>query len=387
MHLNPQFDYQEFLQNSWQRAPRILRNFLSYEQLITSNELAGLSCENYSESRLVLENPPKNVKHGPFLEELFEELPTENWSLLVQSVDFHHEQTRRIKTLFDFIPRWRLDDIMVSFATPGGGVGAHFDHYDVFLIQGEGKRLWQLGEKCDTNTSINKSSHLNLLSDFSAKEEFILEKGDALYIPPHISHNGIALTDSLCFSVGFRAPSVYEMSPQIIENKTESNNPFHRFKNSDSSDKQKYCLEITENDLEEAFKLSSYEDYEGFVRLFGTLVTEPRDKELFYSNYPSDSLADLWKIIEGKGKMCLHPASRFAFCILHSVGLVLLFSDGRTYPVSIHEASLAQELSESLFFEDFIAKYQASECANVILDMIRFGSIEIIDQQFFIADP
>ena len=177
------------------------------------------------------------------------------------------------------------------------------------------------------------------------------------------------------------------MSPQIIENKTESNNPFHRFKNSNSVDKQKYCWEITENDLEEAFKLSSYEDYEGFVRLFGTLVTEPRDKELFYNNYPAGSLPDLWKIIEEKGRMCLHPASRFAFSILHSLGLVFLFSDGRTYPVSIHEASLAQELSESIFFEGFITKYQASECANVILDMIRFGSIEILDQNFFVADP
>ena len=87
-------------------------------------------------------NPPKSVEHGPFLEELFEELPSEDWTLLVQSVDLYDEQTRNIKRLFDFIPGWRLDDIMVSFATPGGGVGPHFGHYDVFLIQGDGKRLW-----------------------------------------------------------------------------------------------------------------------------------------------------------------------------------------------------------------------------------------------------
>ena len=109
------------------------------------------------------------------------------------------------------------------------------------------------------------------------------------------------------------------------------------------------------------------------------MVTEPRNKELFDNNYPIDSLADLWSIIAGKGKVCLHPASRFAFCILQSLGLVFLFSDGRTYPISINEASLAKEMSESLFFEGFIAKYQTSECANVILDMIRFGSIEILD--------
>ena len=387
MHLNPQFDYRKFLKNSWQKKPKILRNFLSYEQLITPNELAGLSCEKFSESRLVMENPPKKVKHGPFVEKLFEKLPAEGWSLLVQSVDFYHERTRQIKELFDFIPRWRLDDIMVSFATSGGGVGPHFDHYDVFLIQGDGQRLWQLGEVCDLNSMIDDSSQLNLLSEFSAKEEFILKKGDALYIPPHISHNGISLNNSLCFSVGFRAPSAYEMSPQIQEIKNESDNPFHRFRNADSSDKQKYCYEITEIDLKKAFNLSSYKDYEGFVRLFGTLVTEPRDKELFDNNSLVDSLQDLLSIIEGKVRICLNPASRFAFCILNSLDLVFLFADGRTYPVSINEARLVEEFSEEYSFERFIDKYQTSECANVILDMIRFGSIEILDSQLFLADP
>lgn len=379
MHLNPQFDYQKFLKNSWQKKPEILRNFLLDEQLITPNELAGLSCEKFSESRLVLENPPKKIKHGPFAEKVFEKLPAEGWSLLVQSVDFYHEQTRQLKELFDFIPGWRLDDIMVSFATSGGGVGPHFDHYDVFLIQGDGKRLWQLGDVCDLHTMIDDSSQLNLLSEFSAKEEFILEKGDALYLPPHISHNGISLNNSLCFSVGFRAPSAYEMSPQINGIKNESDNPFHRFRNADSSDKQKFCCEITEIDLKKAFNLSSYNDYEGFVRLFGTLVTEPRDKELFDNNSLVDSLQDLLRIIEGKVRICLNPASRFAFCILNSLDLVFLFSDGRTYPVSINEARLVEEFSEEYFFERFIDKYQTSECAKVILDMIRFGSIEILD--------
>ena len=379
MHLNPQFDYQKFLKNSWQKKPEILRNFLLDEQLITPNELAGLSCEKFSESRLVLENPPKKIKHGPFAEKVFEKLPAEGWSLLVQSVDFYHEQTRQLKELFDFIPGWRLDDIMVSFATSGGGVGPHFDHYDVFLIQGDGKRLWQLGDVCDLHTMIDDSSQLNLLSKFSAKEEFILEKGDALYLPPHISHNGISLNNSLCFSVGFRAPSAYEMSPQVNGIKNESDNPFHRFRNADSSDKQKFCCEITEIDLKKAFNLSSYNDYEGFVRLFGTLVTEPRDKELFDNNSLVDSLQDLLRIIEGKVRICLNPASRFAFCILNSLDLVFLFADGRTYPVSINEARLVEEFSEEYFFERFIDKHQTSECTKVILDMIRFGSIEILD--------
>ncbi len=226
MNLNPNFDYKDFLKNFWQKKPKVIRQFISADKLITPNELAGLACEDFIESRLVTENPTRQVQHGPFGEELFRKLPVKNWCLLVQSVDHYHDGIRLIKELFDFIPRWRLDDIMVSYATTGGGVGRHFDHYDVFLIQGEGSRLWQLGELCGPETEIDDVSMLNLVSEFSISEEFILNQGDALYIPPHISHNGIALSNSLCFSVGFRAPSIDEMSHQENEYVENADNSF-----------------------------------------------------------------------------------------------------------------------------------------------------------------
>ena len=376
MNLNPNFDYKDFLKNFWQKKPKVIRQFISADKLITPNELAGLACEDFIESRLVTENPPRQVQHGPFGEELFRKLPEKNWSLLVQSVDHYHDGIRLIKELFDFIPRWRLDDIMVSYATTGGGVGRHFDHYDVFLIQGEGSRLWQLGELCGPETKIDDASMLNLVSEFSISEEFILNQGDALYIPPHISHNGIALTNSLCFSVGFRAPSIYEMSHQENEYVENTDNSFKRFKNIQTLDKPNYSCEITEKDLEHAFSLSTYEDFEGFVRLFGTIVTEPRSREQFLCDKKINSLQDLLVIKENDGKLNLHPSSRMAFCVLNTLDLILVFIDGRTYPVSMNEAKLVREMSSNCSFESFVYKYQTSECANIVLDMLRFGSLQ-----------
>ena len=370
MNLNSNFDHQEFLKNSWQKKPKLIKNFLSADNLITPNELAGLACESFIESRLLTENPPIKIHHGPFREEVFGKLPSKNWTLLVQSVDHYRDEERFLKKLFDFVPNWRLDDIMVSYATPGGGVGEHFDHYDVFLVQGEGSRLWQLGKPCGPDTVIDDSSGLNLVSEFSITQEFILEQGDALYIPPHISHNGVALTNSLCFSVGFRAPSIYEMSPKGIEN-----NPFLRFTNIQVLDKPDFSCEITEEDLQHAFNLSAYDDYEGFVRLFGTLMTEPRSRELFF-NEEVESLQDLLVRTEGYGKLNLHPCSRMAFCVISSLDLVLLFVDGRTYPVTINEANLVKEMSNNCCFKSFISKHHTSECAGIVLDMLRFGSLQ-----------
>ena len=379
MNLNSKFNHQEFLKNSWQKEPKLIKNFISADNLITPNELAGLACESFVESRLLTENPPIKVQHGPFREEIFGELPPKDWTLLVQSVDHYHDEVRFLKKLFDFVPSWRLDDVMVSYATPGGGVGKHFDHYDVFLVQGEGSRLWQLGKSCGANTIIDDSSGLNLVSEFPISEEFILEQGDALYIPPHISHNGIALTNSLCVSVGFRAPSIYEMSPYAIENNNHIDDPFHRFTNTQVSDKPNFNCEITEKDLRHAFNLSEYDDYEGFVRLFGTLVTEPRSRELFINEKEVESLQDLQKRTKGYAKLSLNPCSRMAFCVLSSLDLVLLFVDGRTYPISINEANLVKEMSSDCCFKNFISKYRTSECSTIVLDLLRCGSLQTLN--------
>ena len=143
----------------------LLPKLISIEDPISPEELAGLACEEFIESRLVTNYEQRRLSHGPFSEEQFLRLPENDWTLLVQSVDLYMGEIKALKSLFQFLPSWLLDDVMVSYATPGGGVGPHFDHYDVFLIQGEGSRLWRVGEKYDPTTRVDTSSCLGLLQD------------------------------------------------------------------------------------------------------------------------------------------------------------------------------------------------------------------------------
>ena len=375
--LYPRFNPKDFLTNTWQKKPKLIKEFLPYNELISSNELAGLACEDFVESRLIEENPPHKIRHGPFKEEVFKKLPNENWTLLVQSVDLYDRRVRMIKDSFSFLPSWRLDDIMVSYATAEAGVGPHFDHYDVFLIQGEGRRKWQLGQFCDPNTKVDNSSGLDLLRNFSPTEEFVLEEGDALYIPPHMSHNGTSISNSLCYSVGFRAPSAFEMYPHDKEGNVGSDNPFRRFKNINDSEVPSYDCEIANRDLRKAFNSSDSCDYEGFCRSFGAFVTQPRYKEIFSADQQIDSLKHLLHLIDTEMKINLHPASRIAFCELEKQGLVLFFNDGRTYPVDLEEIDLVRKMNHTCCYKSFINNNHTSSCAKILLDMVRFGSLEL----------
>lgn len=205
----------EFLRDYWQKKPLLIRNaFPGFESPLDPDELAGLALEEEVESRIALEDPANGaweLRHGPFAEDAFSELPSSHWTLLVQSVDLWVPEVHALLDHFDFLPRWRLDDIMVSYAAPSGSVGPHFDHYDVFLIQGEGQRRWMIGEPCDENSALLSDCPLRILERFEAREEWLLEPGDMLYVPPQWSHWGVADGSSMTYSVGFRSPTLAEM--------------------------------------------------------------------------------------------------------------------------------------------------------------------------------
>lgn len=206
---------EEFLRDYWQKKPLLVRNaFPGFEAPLDPDELAGLALEEEVESRIALEDPATGhweLRHGPFEEQLFSELPASHWTLLVQSVDLWVPEVHALLDRFDFLPRWRLDDIMVSFAADGGSVGPHFDHYDVFLIQGHGQRRWMIGDPCDENSGLLADCPLRILERFEAREEWLLEPGDMLYLPPQLSHWGVAEGNSMTYSVGFRSPTLAEM--------------------------------------------------------------------------------------------------------------------------------------------------------------------------------
>jgi len=208
-----------FLSEYWQKQPLLIRNaFPEIEHLIEPEELAGLSLDDSVESRIILERSPIDweLRHGPFTEKTFKNLPKSHWTLLVQALDHQIPAVADLLEAFQFIPNWRTDDIMASFAPTGGSVGPHYDYYDVFLIQAHGQRRWQLGQPCDEDTELLPNLPVRILRDFAPTHDWILNPGDMLYLPPGLAHHGVAENDCMTLSVGFRAPSDQEIINDFV---------------------------------------------------------------------------------------------------------------------------------------------------------------------------
>ena len=209
----PEFDPSQFLRDDWQRHPRFFSQLLSVDEPVTPEELAGLALEEEIESRFVQTEADNKWTQtlGPFTEEFFLELPEENWTLLVQAVDLWLPRVAKTLETFNFLPRWRFDDVMVSCAAAGGGVGPHYDFYDVFLVQVSGHRKWQIGQVCDEKSQLITGGGMKTLADFQVRETFETNPGDVLYIPPRIAHWGVSLDRSVTYSVGIRRPTAQEV--------------------------------------------------------------------------------------------------------------------------------------------------------------------------------
>jgi len=203
---------EHFLEAYWQTEPYLFKQALpGVEHLLTPQALSELSRNDEVESRLISQvDASWQLEDGP-IDHLDERLARPRQALLVQSVDLWHQGVSALKRQFSFLPSWRVDDVMVSYATHQGGVGPHFDYYDVFLIQGAGQRTWALGDLCDETTSLVPGAPLKILSDFEARTCYTLEAGDVLYLPPRIAHCGEAIDHAMTFSIGFRSPTVAEL--------------------------------------------------------------------------------------------------------------------------------------------------------------------------------
>ncbi|MCB5184830.1 cupin domain-containing protein [Methylobacillus gramineus] len=207
---------EHFLAEYWQKKPLLIRQAIpGFNGLLSPDELAGLACEGDVQSRLISHKKSGwKVEDGPFDEKRFAKLPAQDWTLLVQGVNHHLPEADQLLQQFSFIPHTRLDDLMVSFAPDAGGVGAHFDSYDVFLLQGEGKRQWRISEQKDL--TLIEDAPLRILKNFQAEQEWVLEPGDMLYLPPHVAHWGVAVGACMTYSIGFRAPSAQELASEFL---------------------------------------------------------------------------------------------------------------------------------------------------------------------------
>lgn len=221
---------ERFLNEYWQKKPVVLRQGLPLTHLpLTADELAGLALDDTMESRLVIETPGVapgwQLHRGPFKEKTFAALPKTHWTLLVQGVDRVLPEVAALWDHFDFIPSWRLDDVMISYAVQQGSVGPHFDHYDVFLYQAQGQRQWALTtQQCQQDNHVS-GLDLRIMAQFEVEETHVLEPGDILYLPAHVGHHGVSLSDEcMTYSFGYRSYPAEELLDSFCDFLAEQGN-------------------------------------------------------------------------------------------------------------------------------------------------------------------
>jgi 50S ribosomal protein L16 3-hydroxylase len=206
----------EFLRNYWQKKPLLIRKaFPQFNGLLAPRQLLELACNPDVQARLVTRQRNKwQLHHSPFEPDDFAGLEKSRWTVLVQGVNHYLPAAAELLQHFNFVPHARLDDLMVSYAPKGGGVGPHFDAYDVFLLQGPGHRRWQISTQADR--TLIENAPLRILKNFKVEQEWVLEAGDMLYLPPHCAHNGVAEDDCMTYSIGFRTPTYQELAEQFL---------------------------------------------------------------------------------------------------------------------------------------------------------------------------
>jgi 50S ribosomal protein L16 3-hydroxylase len=370
---------EEFLRDYWQKKPLLIRNaFPGFESPITPDELAGLALEEEVESRIVLENgtTPWELRNGPFDEKTFEKLPETHWTLLVQAVDQWVPEANQLLDYFRFIPNWRLDDLMISYAPDKGGVGPHFDYYDVFLLQGLGKRHWKIGQMCDSNSPRVEGTRLKILNEFHTSEEWVLEPGDMLYIPPGIAHWGNAQGDDcMTYSIGFRAPSHADIIAEIGQEIALSIEDDLRYSDPDLA-LQENPGEINPKAIEQVRNIVlQHLTAENIALWFGKFMTERKYLEQTQEE-PLEIDADEWQSALADGELLWrHPSARLAF---HSDEKgTLLFADGEAI-------CCTRELAELVCKE---VEISWREIKTLVQDPVNRAAItQLINQETLLVD-
>lgn len=341
------FDVAAFLKDHWQQKPLLIRSpWECWSNPVEPDELAGLACEPLVDSRIITRRDHAwELEHGPVPESRFAKAGRDPWTLLVQSVDHYLTDVAALLDPFRFVPNWRIDDVMVSYAVNGGGVGAHFDHYDVFLVQGLGRRRWEIGAMCGEDTPLLPHDGLRLLADFQATEEWILEPGDILYIPPRIAHRGTAVGDDcMTYSIGFRAPSRAElieawaddMVPDLLD--SDRYGDPHLAEAGNPGEISAEAITRLQGMIAETLH-----DRTRFARWFGQFSTTPKNPDIDWRpEHPAD-VDEIRQYLAAGFPLIRNAASRFAF--IHEAGPpTMLFADGHCFSCAEDAAEFAQAI-------------------------------------------
>ncbi|HCL60749.1 MAG TPA: cupin [Acinetobacter sp.] len=366
---------EQFLAEYWQKKPLLVRNAIpEIAGLLEPDDVMELALEENVTARLIKQKDRDSnqwsVKTSPLLKADFQKMP-KLWTLLVQAVDHYSFDLSELWKKFAFIPQWRRDDIMVSYAPQGGSVGQHFDFYDVFLVQGYGHRRWQLGQMCDAETELVPGQPLKLLPEMDVNFDEVLAPGDLLYVPPGLSHYGVAEDDCLTFSFGFRMPNVSDMMDRVGDKFSENEvlrNPLTDI----IRDQISAAGEVTGNELkylkgkimEQLHNSNVLED------AIMSLMSEPKYEE----NIPEAEeigTGDLEEALDQGYSLMLEPASRLLYT--KEDGETLFWANGEGICISEAFTAKLKQIADGervLLDEDFADEDMLEDVAELLNDSV-----------------
>src|SRR5690606_39570524 len=361
---------QAFLRDYWHKRPLLIRNaFPGFQTPVMPEDLAGLACEDGVLARLIShdrDGDQWDVRTGPFQEEDFPGLPDHDWTLLVQDVDKWDADVAALLEQFRFLPRWRIDDVMISFAATGGSVGAHVDHYDVFLLQAHGHRRWMIDasvamRRPAPDLSFREDVAIKLLRQFNPTHDWVLAPGDMLYLPPLVPHHGVAEDPCLTFSVGMRAPSAAELMGDWLDEVLLGADEAIRYHDED------LALPADPNEIDvaamnrvvEALNAIRMNDPDRLGDWFGRFITTYRaagDVMPSGQELPREGVEE---VLAQGGLLHRHPASRLAWRRRHAGRNASLYCSGRA--LALPQAD-ARRLADATALD--LAAWQALSAAG-----------------------
>ena len=334
----------QFMKRYWHKKPLLIRQAIpDMQEFLSRGALFDLAARDDVQSRLVIQQAasakqPWRLRHGPFARRSLPPLKQPGWTLLVQSVDLIDARMQALREQFRFVPDARLDDVMVSYASDGGGVGPHFDSYDVFLLQAQGQRRWRIGRQ--KNLALQEGMPLKILADFQPEQEFVLEPGDMLYLPPRYAHDGVAQGECMTYSIGFRAPDQVELAQALLQGMAEQlaqSIPPKRYRDpgqSASDCPAQIPLELqafAQNALSKALR-----DPDLLARTLGEHLSEPAAAVWFQSQESASGLQHGVRLDRG---------TRMLYDARH------IFINGESFEASGRDAQLVRQLADLHFLD------------------------------------
>ncbi len=374
-----------FLRDYWQKRPLLIRAaFPDFETPVMPEDLAGLACEEGALARIVSHDRATDgwtLRTGPFQEEDFPGMPDHDWTLLVQDVDKWDPEVRALTSYFNFLPRWRMDDVMISFAATGGSVGAHVDQYDVFLLQAHGQRRWQIDASESTKgkrppLEFRPDVELKLLKKFKATHDWVLGPGDMLYLPPNVPHNGVAVNPCLTFSFGMRAPSSAELISDYLDDLVADADESIRFQDPD--------LKLPEDPNEidaaamkrvvAALNALRMNDPDRLGNWFGRFITTYRAAGDILPSQAPPSPEEVQAELENGGVLERHPWARLAW--RRATRGASLYCSGLAFQLSIKDAQAlagAEQIDIGLFNK------LSNKGRDALMELIIGGHYQLLD--------